>query len=182
MATGKAGSRPVPFRVLLVLMFIHGSAWGLSSDRDQPIHIESDKATLKEKDGISIYTGNVHLRQGTLNMRGEEMTVFLKDNQIEKIVLVGNPATYVQRPDNKDTDRHAEAEKIEYYTENERMVLIENARIWQPGAEDFRSDHIVINLEKETVDAGGGSNDKQERVHITLPPRNKQDNPGNASP
>ena len=182
MATGKAGFRPIPALALLILLLAHSSAWGLSSDREQPIHIEADKATLKEKDGISIYTGNVHLRQGTLNMRGEKMMVLLKDNQIEKIVLVGSPATYVQRPDNKDTDRHAEAEQIEYYTDNERMVLIENARIWQPGAEDFRSDHIVINLEKDTVDAGGGSNNKQGRVHITLPPRNKQDSTGSASP
>jgi lipopolysaccharide export system protein LptA len=144
-------------------------AWALSSDRDQPIHIESDKAMLQEKQGISVYTGNVHLRQGTLNMRGDRMTVTLKDNRIDNIVLVGNPATYVQKQDNRDAERHAE---IEYYSENERLVLIDEARIWEPGAEDFRSERIVINLEQDTVDAGGG---KQDRVRITLPPRKKTD-------
>ncbi len=146
-------------------------AWALSSDRDQPIHIESDKATLREKEGISVYTGNVHLRQGTLNMRGDSMTVTLKDNRIDRIVLVGNPASYVQKQDNRDAERHAEAARIEYYSDNERLVLIDDARIWEPGAEDFRSERIVINLDKDTVDAGGG---KQDRVRITLPPRKKK--------
>ncbi|MGD2137208.1 MAG: lipopolysaccharide transport periplasmic protein LptA [Gammaproteobacteria bacterium] len=162
------------WRVLRTLLLcLPLQAWGLSSDRDQPIHIESDKATFKEKAGISTYTGNVQLRQGTLIMHGDEMTVQLNEGRIEKIVLVGNPATYVQRPDGKDTDRHAQAEQIEYYTDNERLILIDAARIWQPGAEDFRSDRIVINLEQDTVNAGGGST--QDRVRITLPPKRRQE-------
>jgi lipopolysaccharide export system protein LptA len=156
----------------VLLLCLPLQVWGLSSDRDQPIHIESDSATFKEKEGISTYTGNVHLQQGTLRMQGDKMTVFLNDNRIDKIILVGSPATYAQRPDDKDTDRHAEAGRIEYYTDNERLVLIDAARIWQPGAEDFRSDRIVINLEKDTVDAGGGT---QDRVHITLPPKRRQE-------
>lgn len=157
--------------LLLLTLLPCSPAWALSSDRDQPIHIESDTATLQEKQGVSIYTGNVHLRQGTLNMRGDRMTVTLKNSRIDSIVLVGNPATYVQKQDNRDTDRHAEAARIEYYSDNERLVLIDGARIWEPGAEDFRSERIVINLETDTVDAGAG---KQDRVRITLPPGKKK--------
>ena len=160
-------------QALLPLLYLSSPAWGLSTDRNQPIQIESDTATLKEKEGISTYTGNVHLRQGTLNMQGDEMTVLLKDNRIEQVILVGDPATYSQRPDDNDTDRHAEAARIEYYTDNERLILIDAARIWQPGAEDFRSDRIVINLEEDTVDAGGGN--AQDRVRITLQPKSRQE-------
>lgn len=156
-----------------LLLCLPSAVWGLSTDRDQPIYIESDSATLKQKEGISTYTGNVHLRQGTLNMHGNEMNILLNDNRIVKVILTGDPATYVQRPDGKDTDRHAEAKRIEYYTENERLILIDAAHIWQPGSEDFRSDRIVINLEKDTVDAGGGA---QDRVRITLQPKSSRKN------
>ena len=32
--------------------------------------IEADKATYNEKQGVSIYQGNVHLSQGTLRLHG----------------------------------------------------------------------------------------------------------------
>lgn len=143
-------------------------AWALSSDRDQPINIEADSATLHEKSGNSTYRGNVHLRQGTLHLHGDTMTVEMQDDSIEKIVLTGSPATYVQRPDNSDEDQHAEAGRVEYYAEDERLILLDNARIWQSGDEEFSSDRIVFNLSDNTVTAGGGSGD---RVRITLQPR-----------
>ena len=148
-------------------------AWALSADRNEPINIEADSATLNESSGISTYRGNVHLRQGTLNLHGDEMTVQLRDDRIEKIVLTGKPATYVQRPDDAGEEQHAEAGRIEYYASDDRMVLLDNARIWQSGKDQFSSDRIVFNLADNTVNAGGGSS--SDRVRITLQPRKSDD-------
>jgi len=147
-------------------------AWALSVDRNEPINIEADRATLHEKSGTSTYRGNVHLRQGTLHLHGDSMTVEMRDDNIEKIVLIGSPATYSQRPDNADEDQHAEAGRIEYDARNESMTLLDNARIWQSDNEEFSSDRIVFNLADNTVSAGGGSGD---RVRIKLPPRKSGD-------
>jgi len=148
-------------------------AWPLSADRNEPINIEADSATLNEASGTSTYRGNVQLSQGTLQLHGDNMTVQMLDDRIDKIVLTGNPATYVQRPDGATEDQHAEAGRIEYYARDNRMILLENARIWQSGKDRFSSDRIVFNLADNTVNAGGGSS--SDRVRITLQPRKSED-------
>lgn len=155
-------------------------AWSLSTDRNQPINIEADTATLNEASGTSTYRGNVHLRQGTLQLRGDNMTVQMRDDRIDKVVLTGNPATYVQRPDNAEEDQHAEAGRIEYYAGENRMILLDNARIWQSGKDQFSSDRIVFNLTENTVNAGGGSS--TDRVRITLQPRKSDDTAATPEP
>lgn len=157
--------------ILLLLSLLPLTAWGLDADREQPINIEADQASLNDKTGVSVYEGNVKLQQGTLVFTGNKMTVQLTDKKLDTIVLTGTPATYVQRPDGKDVDQHAEAERIEYYAIDERVILLRKARIWESGDEEFRSDRIVFNLKTDTVDAGGGGD--SGRVHITLQPRDR---------
>jgi lipopolysaccharide export system protein LptA len=159
----------------LLLSLLPFTSWGLTSDRSQPMNIEADRATLNEKTGNSVYEGNVQLQQGTLVLHGNKMTVQISDNTVETIVLTGNPATYQERPDGKDSDQHAEAGRIEFHAKEERIILLENARIWQSGDEEFRSDRIVFDLKNNTVNAGGSK--PGDRVHITLQPGSKQDKP-----
>lgn len=172
MAQAEAPARTMLRHMALLLVFVPAMAQGLSSDRNQPITIEADRATLNEKDGSSIYEGNVHLQQGTLNLRGNRMTVQIADDEIEEIVLTGQPASYRQRPDGRDSDQHAEAGRIEYHAADERLILLDNARVWQSGAEEFRSERIVYNIKKNTVSAGGSAGD---RVRITLQPKQRPD-------
>ena len=163
---------------LLLIALLPMTTRALEADREQPINIEADKASLNDKTGFSIYEGNVRLQQGTLIFTGSRMTVQLTDKKLDTIILTGTPATYVQRPEGKDTDQHAEAMRIEYYAIDERVILLVKARIWESGDEEFRSDRIVFNLQTDTVDAGGGGD--SGRVHITLQPRDRKEstNPG----
>ncbi len=158
--------------IAILLSVLPCAAWGLSNDREQPMTIESDRATLNEKTGNSVYDGNVQVQQGTLVLQGNHMTVQLNDSRIERIILTGSPATYRQRPDGKDTDQHAEAGRIEYNATEDRITLLENARVWQSGAEEFRSERIVFNLKNNTVNAGGSNSG--DRVRITLQPGGKK--------
>ncbi len=68
---------------------------------------------------------------------------------------------------------NAEAGNIEYSASNEIVILLGNARVWQTGGEEFRSERIVFNLKDSTVNAGGTTT--RDRVHITLQPKNKPD-------
>ena len=168
----RASSASRKLLLAALLLVTPPATWGLDSDRSQPIHIEADRATLSEKGNQSIYEGNVQLRQGTLHLQGDHMTVLLTDNEVDKIILAGKPATLQQNQG--DTVQHAEAGKIEFSASNENVVLLGNARVWQTGGEEFRSERIVFNLNDSTVNAGGAST--RDRVHITLPPPNKPDN------
>jgi lipopolysaccharide export system protein LptA len=169
MLQASSASRKLLLAALLLLA--PPATWGLDSDRSQPIHIEADRATLSEKGDKSIYEGNVQLRQGSLHLQGDHMTVLLADNEMDKIILTGKPATLQQNQG--DTVQHAEANNIEYSANNENVILLGNARVWQTGGEEFRSERIVFNLNDNTVKAGGAST--RDRVHITLQPKNKPD-------
>lgn len=157
--------------LLLGIGLLPATAPALDADREQPITIEADQASLNDRTGFSVYTGNVKLQQGTLIFTGNRMTVQLTDKKLDTVILTGTPATYVQRPEGKPHDQHAEAGVIEYYAIDERVVLLDKARIWETGDEEFRSERIVFNLKSDTVDAGGGGD--SGRVHITIQPKEK---------
>jgi lipopolysaccharide export system protein LptA len=156
----------------LLLSLLPVTGWGLTSDSSQPINIEADRVTLNENTGNSVYEGNVYLQQGTLVLQGSKMTIQLNDKTIDTLVLTGDPATYRQRPDGKESDQHAEAGRIEFHAKEDRIILLENARVWQSGDKELRSDRIVFDLKSNTVNAG--SNKPGDRVHITLQPGSKQ--------
>jgi lipopolysaccharide export system protein LptA len=147
-------------------------AWALSSDREQPMHIESDQAELDEQKGISIYIGNVRVTQGTLVLTGDHMTVYQNGANLERVIMLGKPATYRQRPDDKDEDMRAEALRMEYFADPERVILLDEAVAWQ-GENSFRSDRIVYKVAQDRVEAGAP--DGGQRVHIILQPQPKTD-------
>jgi len=147
-------------------------SWALSSDRQQPMLIEADRVELDDASGISIYRGRVKVAQGTLILTGETMTVHNKGNAIEKVIMEGTPATYQQRPDNKDQDVHAKALRMEYYTNPEHIILLKQAEVEQQG-DVLRSERIEYDMAKDQVSAGTDQPD--ERVHITIQPKNEKE-------
>ncbi len=151
----------------------------LSSDRDQPMMIEADRVELDDSRGVSVYTGNVKVTQGTLRLTGDRMVVYNKGDEIEKVLMDGNPATYQQRPDGKDHDVHAKSQHMEYYTSPERIILLEQAEVDQAG-DVLRSERIVYDVVKDQVNAG--TNAPNERVIITIQPKPKKDSKAAPAP
>ena len=49
-----------------IFAVMSASALALPSDRSQPISLVADKATYNDKTGITTYTGNVVIEQGTM--------------------------------------------------------------------------------------------------------------------
>ncbi|MGB5297452.1 MAG: lipopolysaccharide transport periplasmic protein LptA [Thiogranum sp.] len=154
--------------IFLALTALPMLSWALSSDRQQPMLIEADRVELDDARGISIYRGRVKVAQGTLILTGETMTVHNKGNDINKVIMEGTPATYQQRPDNKDQDVHAKALRMEYYTNPERIILLKQAEVEQQG-DVLRSERIEYDVAKDQVNAGTDQPD--ERVHITIQPK-----------
>ena len=89
-------------KILILGMLMFGqSSWALESDRDQPIHIKADRITVNEKQGVSYYQGIVKFTQGSLRVTGDEVTVFLQGDVLNKVIVIGNPATLKQLPDQR---------------------------------------------------------------------------------
>lgn len=149
-----------------------GEAAALSSDRDQPMYIEADRADIDEQRGISVYRGSVKITQGTLQLTAAELTVHSKGGDIVKAIAVGQPATYRQRPDGKEQDVEAEALRMEYFAVDQKIILIDKAEVRQ-GGDTFRSNRINYDIAKDVVNAGATASSPGDRVRITIQPKSK---------
>ena len=165
-----------------------GSAWALKSDKSQPINIHSDHADFKAdsnntSNGTGIYTGHVVIVQGSIVINADKAVFHVVNNELDTADITGNPATFVQQPDQGEP-MHGEAQEITYDVPRNEIVLINNAKLAQqviahvtksaskgdsPGERIMTADHIRYNTDTQHVIAKSG--DQQERVHISFPPK-----------
>ena len=62
----------------------------LPSDSNQTITLEADRATYNEKTGITTYTGNVIIQQGTIKIQADSLVATLnKNRQIQQVTAKG---------------------------------------------------------------------------------------------
>ena len=175
---------------LLLLSFLlagSNTAIALSSDSEQPIEIEANAAELDDEKGVTVYTGNVIVTQGSIKMTGDKMTVYYtEDKELDTVVMVGKPATYRQLPDDSDVYDEAEARRMEFYEAKNLIVLIDNAEVRQEGLRfsgeriEYDTLHSKIRAQGKTKTEKAGTEQATEkdngRVKIILKPRKKQDN------
>lgn len=157
------------FRILFFLLLpaYTGSVFALESDRKQPLKVEADSAQINKKSGVSIYIGNVIIRQGTMEIMADRIEIHTSNGNMNRIVAKGRPATYRQRPEKKDQDIVARAGRMEFDAVRNRAVFLENAVLNQSG-NTFKSNRIVYDIANDAVDAG--KKDGGGRVTITIQP------------
>ena len=140
-------------------------------DSQQPITIEADKAKVDEKKGISTYTGNVLLRQGSIQIKSDELKVISKDGGLDKLVATGKPVIYLQSGDAEKGDIVGEAYQMEYFALEGKLILLENAKLSQ-GPNMFSGNRIAYDTQKEIVSAAVSEQGTQ-RVQVTIQPKQK---------
>lgn len=161
---------------LLMAMLLQsaGLAQALPRDEEQPIHISADKALRDEKQGVTVYTGDVQMNQGSIYIEADELTIYHINQEADKIVAVGKPARMRQRPDPDKGPVHARALRIEYFRDEQRVHLQTEARIEQDGA-IVAGDSIDYFIAEELVKADSDEAREDNRVQVVIPPSVQQD-------
>lgn len=167
--------------VLLALPAAPASA--LSSDKDQPIEVEADYAELDDSIGETVYRGSVVIVQGSMRLTGDQLTVFYtEDRQLKRALMLGQPAQFKQRPDGAKVDDEGEGLRIEYFAQDEMLVLQDKARFTQ-GERSFSGAEITYDTRRSLIKAygsgqaatGGKPAGEGGRVRIVLPPAGKEE-------
>ncbi|WP_198266269.1 lipopolysaccharide transport periplasmic protein LptA [sulfur-oxidizing endosymbiont of Gigantopelta aegis] len=171
---------PTLLLLLVGLLLAPANLLALSSDRDQPINLEADAADIDDLKGVSVYTGNVILTQGSMVIKSSKLTLYNdKNKELEKAVAEGTAkklATFKQRPEGKDKDFRARSKTMVYYLKKDKIHLLKNAFVWQAG-DTFSGDKIIYNTKKETVVASSVKNKNGKtatsgsRVRVTIQPK-----------
>ena len=162
---------PLCLAFALVVLMSLGSPVieALPDDRNQPIHISADKALRDEKQGVTIYSGNVQMNQGSMHIEGDTLTIYHIEAEADKIVAEGRPAKMRQRPDLEKGPVHARALVIEYYQREQKVHLQDEARVEQDGA-IVTGDSIDYFIAQELVKADSDGAGEGNRVQVVIPP------------
>ncbi|TNL47310.1 lipopolysaccharide transport periplasmic protein LptA [Acinetobacter bereziniae] len=163
------------------MLSLSATAFAIPSDRNQPISLVADKATYSEATGVTTYTGNVIIEQGTMKLQASSIVAQLnKSKQISTITATGGPAKFQQQVDSAKGVARGEAQKIVYNAETGIINLIGNAYLYQDGA-SIRSSTLKYSMNKGDVEASGSSNttgSSKGRVQIIIPPNSAKSFPG----
>ncbi len=156
--------------ILACLSCFAGAAWALSSDSEQPINIEADRATLDDARNIVTYEGSVVVTQGTIRIVADRVELhYTGQRELAKAVAVGNPARYRQLPDDSQEYVKARSRTMEYLTAKNLLYLINEARVTQ-GSDSVAGQRITYDTVKHRAVAQAGKAAK-ERVTVTIHPR-----------
>ena len=156
--------------LLLLLAFaaFPTGAGALSTDREQPVRIEADSASLDDQNQLATYRGDVVIVQGSLRITGELVTMqFDESYDLLTLVAEGEPAHFEQQPDN-GTVQTGRATRIEYRVEDGAMLFAGGAEIAQGEfrmtAERIDYDSVTGNIRGAGAETGADG----RRVTILL--------------
>ena len=135
---------------------------------DTTIYLEADQVDIDDKQGISIYVGNVKLTRGGMTITSNKMTVYRDKKDLKKVIAVGTPVHLRQAATATSKEMTGEAQRIEYDAQNGEILLNEDAKLHQESNE-FTGNFIRYNVNSETVKAGKGAT-PGERVRVVIHP------------
>jgi lipopolysaccharide export system protein LptA len=166
--------KPCGAAILMLSVLAGGPVSALPDDREQPIHIIADKALRDEKRGVTIYSGNVQMDQGSMHLEGDKLTIYHVSDEADKIEAQGTPAKMHQQPELDKAIVFAEALTIQYFRDEERVHLQTKASIEQDGA-TVAGDSIDYLIAEQLVKADSNEAVAGNRVQVVIPPSTTPD-------
>ena len=166
---------------LLLCMMLSAAAVALPDDREKTISIESDSAERNEKTGLTVYSGNVIISQGSILIEADQITLHYQGSKISRIECTGTPASYQQKPQFEGAMLVARAEHIDYLLADDQIILKRNAVLSRNGT-IIKGDSIDYDIKKETWKAKGNDLGEQKRIQLVIPPSVQESTPPTETP
>ena len=134
----------------LPIIFFSATVSAERADRDKPIHLEADRATVEDykhkgEFRTSIFTGNVILIQGTLILRADKVIMKEDITGYRHATAHGNPVSYRQKRDGVDEYVEAWSKRAEYDDKTDIIELFGSARL-KRGTDEVRGDYISYDI------------------------------------
>lgn len=127
--------------------------------KNQPVTVDADRMESLKREGVIVFSGNVVARQNHSIHYADRMEVYLNEqgDKVIRSVSTGNVRIIT-----KDC-RTGTARRAEYYDAEQRVVLIENARVWQEDSV-VTGERITIYLAEDRSVVQGGQGARVKAV------------------
>lgn len=157
------------------LMLASAQALALTSDNEQPIHIDSAQQAVDMATNTVTLTGKVVVKRGSIDIRADKVVITRPDgdNGREIVEGYGNPVTFYQMQDDGKPVR-GHSQKVRYETANDLIILTGDAYLEQLDS-NVKGDRITYLVKKQQMQA---FSDKGKRVTTVLVPAQLQDKGG----
>lgn len=152
---------------ILALIFIAPAALALETDTAQPVYIDSDSQQLDMKSNKVTFVGNVSLKQGSINITADTLSV-TRDEQGQEIKMIqatGKPAKFSQLLDDGRTIK-GQANDLQYLLSSDQLTMTGKAQLAQDG-NLIQGSSIKYQIAQQKLMADGS---EQERVTTVLQP------------
>lgn len=160
---------PGSFLWLSLLLLTAPVVHALESDRQQPLEVYADGTDGSLGDGVTVLSGRVEIRQGTLHVQAQEARVEKVDGKVSTIILIGEPARLEQEIEEQGLVQ-AEANTITYRVSAGKVELAGAADVTHPQYQ-ISGEQLTYDLDKQHFEGSGGvSPDGDGRIRIQLEP------------
>lgn len=170
------------FIACLFGLFLPGLAIAERADRNKPVNLEADRATVedvnrKDESRVSIFTGNVVLTQGTLRITADKVIMKEDTKGFRYATAVGDLVTFRQKRDGLDEYVEGWSKRVEYDNKTDKIELFRQARL-KRGADEVKGDYISYDMNSEFFQVIGSNErgvetEADNRVRVTIQPKNK---------
>ncbi len=165
------------FLTLSLLAIATTPSWALSTDTNQPIEVHADKFNGDEVKQTAVYSGNVTVDQGSINLTGARLELSITPKGYRHATLSGTPARFKQQRDPKTPGVeewvHGKAQRIVYDEETDKITLIGQAKLSRTEngqQKDMTSgERIVYDMRNARSEVNSGEG---KRVTTIIAPRN----------
>lgn len=138
--------------IALALCLCSNAALALPGDRNQPMTIQADQGAFRSGSGEAHFQGNVHLKQGSLEVWADTLDVTRDPatGVIEFLEARGVPARYQEQPDVGEALIKVQGHRIEYRPQENVIITEGEGRLEQADSE-IQAQYIQYNMVEETL-------------------------------
>lgn len=117
-------------------------------------HILADKMVLKEKEGVTVFSGHVEFSQPEQNIsiHADQLTILSEDKKVVRVQASGNPVHFQHGGNNNPIK--GEARELDYVAASESITLTGDAEV-QAGSDMIRGQRIEYNIASQQAVATG---------------------------
>jgi len=155
--------------IFVFLSLFSFSLYALPGDAKEPINIKAYTVVIDELKGLSTYTGDARVVQGSLTLSAEKIQLFSSQKEVTKVIAKGTKdklAHYKQNQPNQPRFIEATALNITYLIKKEFIHLEGKAHLIQ-GFDSFSGGTLDYDIKNDKVIAQK-SEDGVDRVKFKI--------------
>ncbi|MFB9867549.1 lipopolysaccharide transport periplasmic protein LptA [Vreelandella sulfidaeris] len=142
-----------------------------SSSQQAPVEVEADRLDLDQRAGTAVYSGNVDIRQGGMQLRGERVEIQRNDaGELSRATATGERAYLRHQAQGQDGPTEGWARRIIYHVAERRIELIDQAELRQQG-DTFNGGRLEYFIDREVIQARSDvEGSEPQRIRMTIQP------------